>query len=553
VAARTEAPRPDARSLVERGREACATRSWSVAFEAFSEAAREVSLGADELEAFAMSAYMLGRDEEYLKGLERAHQAHVDAGARLRAARCAFWIGLRLSFRGETAQANGWFRRAERLVGCEEPACAERGYLLLAVIEAHLGADENDAAYAAADEAAAIGDRFGERDLTAIARHQQGRARLGQGRVQEGLALLDEVMVAVTANELSPLAAGLMYCAVVECCQMVCALERAREWTAAFADWCEAQPEMLAFTGTCRVHRAELLELGGSWSDALVEARRVTTRSADANPAAAAAALYRQAEVHRLRGELTLAEEAYRRASDGGFDPQPGLALLLLDRGDIDAAVQAARRVLITTQDRLRRAQVLPACIEILLATGELEQPRDACQELEEIATFLGMEAPQAAAAHARGAVRLAEGDAQGALACLQRAAELWQRLGAPYAAARARMLLGQACRGFGDRAGAELELGAARALFEQLGAVPDLKRLEAVTERPAPRAPHGLTERELEVLRFVAAGKTNKGIGAALFLSEKTIERHVSNVLAKLGVTSRTAATAYAYEHRLI
>lgn len=553
MAARTEAPHPEARSVVERGREACATRAWGAAYEAFSEGDRERSLGADDLEAFAMSAYMLGRDEGYLKALERAHRAHVDVGARLRAARSAFWIGLRQSFRGEMAQANGWFRRAERLIGCEEPDCAERGFLLLTVVEAHLGADENDAAYAAATEAAAIGDRFGERDLTAIARHQQGRARLGQGRVLEGLALLDEVMVAVTTNELSPLAAGLMYCAVVECCQMVCALERAREWTAAFARWCEAQPEMLAFTGTCRVHRAELLELGGCWSDALDEARRVVALNVDANPGAAAAALYRQAEVHRLRGELTLAQLTYKQASDGGFDPQPGLALLLLDQGDIDAAAQAARRVLITTTDRLRRAQVLPACIEILLATGELEQPRDACLELEEIARFLGMEAAQAAAAHARGAVRLAEGDAQGALPCLQQAAELWQRVGAPYAAARARVLLGQACRDFGDQAGAELELGAARALFERLGAVPDLKRLEAGSERHTPRSLHGLTERELEVLRFVASGKTNKGIGAALFLSEKTIERHVSNVLAKLGVPSRAAATAYAYEHRLL
>ena len=377
MAALTEAPELEARSVVERGREACARRAWRAAYEALSEADREGSLGAEDLEAFAMSAYMLGRDEGYLKALERAHQAHVNAGDRLRASRSAFWIGLRQSFRGEMAQANGWFRRAERLIGCEEPDCAERGYLLLPVIEAHLGADENNTAYAVGTEAAAIGDRFGERDLTAIARHQQGRARLGQGRVQEGLALLDEVMVAVTANELSPLAAGLMYCAVVECCQMVCALERAREWTAAFTRWCDAQPEMLAFTGICRVHRAELLELSGSWSDALDEARRVGTLSAEANPGAAAAALYRQAEVHRLRGELTLAEQTYKQASDGGFDPQPGLALLLLDRGDRDAAAQAARRVLITTTDRLRRVRVLPACIEILLATGEVEQPRD--------------------------------------------------------------------------------------------------------------------------------------------------------------------------------
>jgi DNA-binding CsgD family transcriptional regulator len=549
VAARTQSRNPECRGLVEQGRRACAGRSWEAAYAAFSQADRETPLAADELEVFAMSAYMLGRDEAYLMTLERAHQAHVDAAAHLRAARCAFWIGLRQSFRGETAQANGWFQRAGRLIACED--CAERGYLLLAVAEPHLAADEHDAAYAVATEAAAIGDRFGEPDLTAIARHQQGRARVGQGRLQEGLALLDEVMVAVTANELSPPAAGLMYCAVIECCQLVRALERAREWTAAFSRWCEAQPEMLAFTGICRLHRAELLEFGGRWSDAADEAQRVIALSLGAR--AAAAALYRLAEVHRLRGELALAEQTYKKACDAGFDPQPGLALLLLARGDIDAAAQAARRVLITTTDRLRRAQVLPACIEILLAKGELEEPREACSELEEIAASLAMDTLHAAAAHARGAVRLAEGDARGALPYLHRAAELWHRVGSPYALARARVLLGQACRDFGDRTGAELELAAARTVFERLGATLDTKALKASSEGQRPRPPHGLTERELEVLRFVAAGKTNKSIAAALCLSEKTIERHVSNVFAKLGVPSRAAATAYAYAHQML
>jgi DNA-binding CsgD family transcriptional regulator len=553
VAAHTQSPNPERRAVVERGRQACAGRSWGSAYEAFSQADRETPLAADDLEVFAMSAYMLGRDEDYLKALERAHQSHVDAGLHSRAASCAFWIGLRQSFRGETAQANGWFRRAERQLACERQDCAERGLLLLPVIESHLAADEHEQAYTAATEAAAIGDHFGEADLTAIARHQQGRARLGQGRVREGLALLDEVMVAVTANELSPPAAGLMYCAVIECCQEVCALERAREWTAAFASWCEQQPEMLAFNGVCRLHRAELLEFGGRWSDAMDEARRVVAVCGDANAGTAAAAIYRQAEVHRLRGELPLAEQNYKKACDAGFDPQPGLALLLLARGDIDAAAQAARRVLITTTDRLRRARVLPGCIEILLATGELEQPREACSELEGIAMFLGMETLHAAAAHARGAVRLAEGDARGALPCLRRAAELWQRVGAPYGVARARVLLGQACRDFGDRAGAELELAAGRAVFERLGAVLDLRSLEASSDSPPPGPSHRLTEREREVLRLVAAGKTNKHIAAALFLSEKTIERHVSNVFSKLGVPSRAAATAYAYEHRLL
>jgi DNA-binding CsgD family transcriptional regulator len=553
VAARKQSPNAEGSADLERGRQACAGHSWAAAYEALARADRETRLAAEDLEAFAMAAYMLGRDEDYLKTLERAHQAHVDAGVPSRAARCAFWIGLRQSFRGETAQATGWFRRADRLIAREERDCAARGDLMLAGVEPQLAAEEYDAAYTAAAGAAAIGERFGEPDLTAIARHQQGRARIGQGRVREGLTLLDEVRVAVTANELSPPAAGLMYCSVIDCCRMVCALERAREWTAAFSRWCEAQPEMLAFTGTCRLHRAELFEFGGRWSDAMDEAERVVSLGMDANAAAAGAALYRQGEVQRLRGELTLAEKTYKKACDAGFDTQPGLALLLLARGDVDAAAQAARRVLLTTTERLRRARILPACIEILLASGELEQARHSCSELEEIAESLRMETLQAAAAHARGALRLAEGDAPGALPCLRRAAELWQRLDAPYAVARTRVLLGRACRDFGDRAGAELELAAGRVLFERLGAALELKGLEAPSASPPPRALHGLTERELEVLRSIAAGKTNKSIAAALFLSEKTIERHVSNVFVKLGVPSRAAATAYAYEHGLL
>jgi DNA-binding CsgD family transcriptional regulator len=496
---------------------------------------------------------MLGRDGAYLKALERAQQAYLEAGDTPRSSRCAFWVGLRHAFRGETALASGWFGRAERLVGVHQRDCAERGYLLLPVAEQHLSAHDDDAAYAAAAEAAAIAQRFGEPDLMAIARHQQGRARLQQGHVQEGLALLDEVMVAVTGNELSPLTTGLMYCGVVEGCQTVYALERARQWTSALSRWCDEQPEMLAFTGTCRLHRAELLELGGSWTEAIDEARRAYQRGAEVNPKAAAAALYRQAEVHRLRGDLTLADHAYRSASEAGFDPQPGLSLMLLARGETVAAANAVRRVLATTPHRFQRTPVLQACVEILLAAGQLEEARNASLELEEIARCIATDVLHAMAAHARGAVELAGGAAQDALLLLRRAAQLWQQIDAPYAAARARVLLGLACRDLGDGAGASLELHAAKVVFERLGATPDLTRVLAFTEHPPRERAHGLSRRELEVVRLIASGKTNKAIAATLCLSEKTIERHVSNIFTRLGVPSRAAATAYAYEHRII
>jgi DNA-binding NarL/FixJ family response regulator len=537
---------------LECAREACRRGAWASAHAAFARADRKGPLAAQDLEAFATSAYMLGQDDGYLKTLERAHRAHLEAGDALRSARCAFWIGLRHALRGETARASGWFARAERLIGRQQRECVERGYLLLPAAEEQLAARDGKAAFETAAEAAAIAERFGEPDLLALARHQQGRARLQQGRVREGLALLDELMVAVTANELTPLTAGLMYCSVVEACQAVHALERARQWTSALTRWCDAQPEMLAFTGTCRLHRAELLELSGSWSEAMDEARRAYERAAEVNASAAAAALYRQAEVHRLRGEWGPAEQAYRNASEAGFDPQPGLSLLLLDQGKTQAAGRAAQRVLATTTDHFLRTRLLQACIEILLAAGEIEQARTACIELEQIAERMDSDVLQAMAAHARGAVDLAKGSAQNALLCLRRAAQLWQRMDAPYAAARARVLLGAACRELGDSAGASLEFDAAKSVFRRLGASPAVAQVETLSRQPFQERAHGLSPRELEVLRLMACGKTNKSIAAALCVSEKTVERHASNIFTRLGVPSRAAATAFAYEHRI-
>jgi DNA-binding CsgD family transcriptional regulator len=538
---------------VERGRRYYGQRAWSDAYRSLSLADQATLLGGGDLELLAMAAYLIGRDEDYLRALERAHQAHLDAGERLRAIRSAFWLGLRLLFRGEMGPATGWLARAERLLEHEPHECAERGYMLLPVVEQHLAAGELEAAWATAAEAAEIGESCGDADLIALVRHEQGRIRIRQGQVEKGLALLDEVMVAVTAGELSALVTGLMYCSVIEACQEVYAFGRAREWTAALAEWCEKQPEMVAFAGACRVHRAEIMQLRGAWQEAIEEAGRACERAQGVSRQTAAAALYQQAEVHRLRGEFAAAEEAYRDASRGGLEPQPGLALLRLAQGRSDAAVAAIRRALGATADPLQRTKLLPAYVEIALAAGDLEHARTACRELEEIAASLDTAVLGALAAHARGAVELAEGDAHAALGSLRRAFEAWQQIEAPYAAARMRELIGLACRALGDDDGGELELEAARAGFEQLGAAPDLARIESLIRGALAERPHGLTRRELQVLRLIAAGKTNKAIAAELFLSEKTVDRHVSNILTKLDVSSRVAATAYAYEHKLI
>ena len=534
---------------LERGRAHYERREWAGAFRVLSLADRTAPLAAGDLELLAMSAYLVGRDDDYLLILERAHHAHLNSQERHRAARCAFWLGFRVLLRGEVGRATGWFARAQRILEDEDPECAEKGYLLTPIVEHEIAAGKFEVAYASAARAAGIGVRCGDADLVACARHQQGRIRIDQGRVEEGLTLLDEVMVAVTTGELSLLVTGLMYCSVIEACQSVYALDRAREWTAALTRWCE--PDMAAFTGVCRVHRAEILQLHGDWRGAIEEAQRARERSKGIAKRTTAAAYYQEAEVHRLRGEFTAAEQAYRSASSNGFDPQPGLALLRLAEGRVDAAAAAVARALGATTDRLERARLLPACIEIMLAAGDPQGADGPCAELEETARTFSTDALGAMAAHARGAVELAHGKVEVALCSLRRAFDFWQRAEAPYHAARARELTGLVCRRLGDEEGATLELAAAAAVYQELGAMPDLARLASAPEA-ARSLRHGLTKRELQVLHLVAAGDTNRAIAAELFLSERTIERHLSNIFTKLDLSTRAAATAWAYQHGL-
>jgi DNA-binding CsgD family transcriptional regulator len=543
----------DARQALESGRASYAREEWEDAFAALSRADRQAPLAPADLELLALSAALTGRDDDLLAALERLYQAHVGAGEPARAARQAFWLAFRLLALGEGGRASGWLARAQRLLEGVGHDCVEEGYLLLPVVARHLAGRDYDTAGDVAERAAGIGERFGEADLVALARSMQGRALLRQGQVASGLGLLDEAMLAVTGGELSPLVTGLVYCSVIAACQQVYALDRAREWTAALAGWCERQPQLVTFAGHCLVHRAEVLRLGGEWPEAIEEARRACERLPRADPEAMADACYQQAEIHRLRGDLAAAEEAYARASQLGREAQPGLALLRLAQGRRDEAAQGIRRALDTTTVPWRRARFLPAGIEILLVGGDLEGAHAACRDLEEVAGLFGTEVLGAMAAHARGAVRLAEGDARAAVEPLRRAFEVWQKVGAPYIAARIRVLLGKACETLGDRDGATLEWEAARRVFVQLGAVPDLGALEAPARGARVRPDHGLSPRELEVLRLVARGKTNKAIAGDLGVSERTIDRHVSNIFAKLHVSSRSAATAFAYEHELV
>ena len=306
------------------GRRSFAARAWQVAYESFSRADEAASLGAEDLELLATSAYMLGRDDEWMRYLERAHQLYVDADETLCAVRCAFWVGMTLALRGEVGGATGWLGRAQRLLDRDGLDCAERGYLLLPVMFQHEAAGDFAAAGAAAAEAVEIGQRFGDADLSALAAHGQGYMLIKDGKVKEGLGLLDEAMVAVTTGELSPIPTGLVYCGVIMACQEVYEMRRAGEWTAALTRWCDEQPDVVAFTGRCLVHRAEIMQLRGAWEDALEEARRAARRFEETMNPAAGVAFYRQAELLRLQGGFGAAEEAYREASRCGWEPQPG-------------------------------------------------------------------------------------------------------------------------------------------------------------------------------------------------------------------------------------
>jgi DNA-binding CsgD family transcriptional regulator len=424
---------------------------------------------------------------------------------------------------------------------------------MLPHVEQHLAAGDLEAAYAAASGAVEIGERFADADLVACARHLQGRVLLRQRRTTEGFALLDEAMVSVTAGELSPILTGLIYCSVIEACQQVHALGRAREWTFALGRWCSEQPQLVSFSGTCLMHRAEIKRLSGAWQDAIDEAQQAVERLTQSNNRKdAAGAWYQLAEVYRLRGDFDAAEQAYRSASQYGFEPQPGLALLRLAKRHIGAAVAAIRRVVGATTDQVRRIRLLPAHVEIMLAADDIEEARRACRELEDVAEGYGTELLRALAAHARGAVELAEGEAQSAVVWLRQAIEGWQQVDAPYEAARVRVMMGLACRALGDNDGAALELQAARTVFQQLGATPDVSRSDTLLNTRSDEA-CGLSARELQVLRLLAAGKTNKEIANELHLSGKTVDRHVSNIFNKLDVPTRAAATAWAYEHRLV
>jgi DNA-binding NarL/FixJ family response regulator len=533
----------------DRARDAVRRESWAEAYEELR-ALDPARMEPRDLEALADAAWWLSRSDESIAARQRAYAGYMAAGEDPRAAWCAGRLCLEHFLRGEPALAAGWLMRAQRLLR-DQPERVEHGYL--AMVESNLARarGETDEAVARAERATEVGLRFGDPDLAAMGIHLHGLALIDAGRVAEGMALLDEAMTSVVAGELGTFYTGVVYCNVIAACLEVSDVGRLGEWNEAARQWCESLPSDAPFPAICRVNRAEAASLRGAWPEAEAEASRAS-RELGFNPRVAARAFYETGEVRRRVGNLAGAEDAFARAHELGVQPQPGLALLRLAQGRPDAALQALRMAVAhEPAGRPRRARLLAAQVEVALAAGELDVARQASRELDEIAGRLGMPALDAAAATSGGALRLAGGDLPRALERLRAALATWQELRLPYQTAQARLLYGAALRRAGSEEDALLELRAALAAFERLGAGGDAAKAAALLgERE--ELPRGLTTREAEVLRLVAAGKTNREIAAALLISEHTVARHLQNIFAKLDVSSRSAATAFAFEHGL-
>jgi len=525
---------------------------WNRCVEVLTVADAHTPLGGRDLTLLADAAYLTGRDEEAVRAYGRAYQQHVTATDWRSATRSALACGFVLANAGEGIRSGAWTARAKHLVDEHDLGGAEAGWVLAE--EAHRLMMQRQVADALslARKGESLGLEARDGDVVVLSRLTIGVALLVEGERVEAMRVMDEVMVAVSSEETSAAVVGLAYCSAIGACMMVRDVARAREWTAALTRWCDARPDMVPYRGTCLVHRSQMMTLGGDWTNAAEEALRAESllRGRSAGDAA-----YQLGELARLRGEADAAAEHYRRANSLGKQPEPGLSRLRVAQGRAEQARKTLVRLCGERRPPEDRAELLAARVEAELSLADVDAARSSAEELAGIAATLDASLVDGLAQQALGAVLVAEQRLEEALEPLRRARQVWEELALPHPCAEVRLLVGRCLRELGDEGSASLELEAARECFARLGAASGLAILDALPTE-APSAGPGvnvLTARELEVVRLVAAGHTNRAIAARLRLSEKTVARHLSNIYAKLGVASRAAATAYAYEQGIV
>jgi DNA-binding CsgD family transcriptional regulator len=540
----------DVTSALDRARLAYGRHDWTAAREGFAAAAEQGTLSVDDLASLADSAWWLGLNDEALAGFEAVFREYLSDDRRPEAARMALDTGFLWLLRGEQSIGGGWVSRGRRLLD-ELPDCAEKGYGLAIDVEEAVAGGRFSEAVSTAKKVQKIASQFSDPNLAAVGLVGEGMALIRQGEVRAGLAALDEAMLPVAAGQVSSDWAGNLYCQMMGICHELADIPRARVWTETTERWCDRFTSAVMFAGVCRMHRAQLRQIEGDWDRAEEEARQVCHDLADMNVFAVAESHYQIGEIRRLRHDLAGAEDAFRMAHGMGREPQPGLALLRMAQGRVAVAQASIRGALVSdSQGPLVRVPLLAAQVEIELAAGGVAPAEKAAAELERIASAFASPGIEASAAQARGAVLVALDRHVEALPVLREAIRKWQELIAPYQVARSRVLAARAALGLGDNDAADLDLEAAASLFDRLGAADDAMRVALLRSKsPVP----GLTRREIEVLSNVASGQSNREVAATLFISEKTVARHLSNIFTKLGVSSRTEAAAFAFRQGLI
>ena len=541
---------------LELARQLFRKHKWSQSFTHFLSADEDKNtpLEPGDLKYMAITAYLIGKENASSEIWSRAFNQYLEQSNVEQAARCAFWLGFQWMMKGQHARGGGWIARAQRLLEDNHQEGAAWGLLQIPSALRCLGEGKNEEAYELFTHAEELGTRFGNPELKTLACMGRGQALIRLGDIENGVALLDEAMIYLDTEELSPVVVGIVYCAVIETCREIYDLQRAQEWTEVLNEWCSAQTDLVPYRGQCLIRRAEIMQLHGAWKTALKETGRACARlTQPPGEPAAGEAYYLKGELHRLQGNFTQAEEAYQQASQWGRQTQPGLALLRLAEGKLDQCKAAIERVYEEIKGRIARSRILPAYIEIMLAMHEIEKAHDAVDELSEITDAIGAPFLQGLSLSHRGAVLIAKNEPSDALVTLRNAHKKWIDLDAPYELARTKVLISQACHQLGDTDTAQIELEAAHSIFQQLGAQPDLDNINAENREIEKEKVLGLTSRELQVLQLMASGKTNKAIAKELFISRRTVDRHISNIFNKLGVNSRTAATSFAYEHDLL